>query len=69
MFAARKSNYLSLWTSVLPDLATDHSEQYEKWYSFNSISVDKPLNKFPSLVLQEKKLYNFKKSSCRISKY
>ena len=27
MLAARKSGYLSLWTSVLPDLATDHSEQ------------------------------------------
>ena len=49
MLAARKSGYLSLWTSVLPDLATDHSEQYDKWYSFfNSIAVDQPLNKFPS---------------------
>ena len=49
MLAARKSNYLSLWTSVLPDLATDHSEQYEKWYAFfNSIVVDQPLADFPS---------------------
>lgn len=49
MLAARKSNYLSLWTSVLPDLATDHSEQYEKWYAFfNSIAVDQPMADFPS---------------------
>ena len=49
MLAARKSNYLSLWTSVLPDLATDHSEQYEKWYAFfNGIVVDQPLADFPS---------------------
>ena len=81
MLAARKSSYLSLWTSVLPDLATDHSEQYDKWYSFfNSIAVDQPLNKFPSFSSAREKNFiisrnllaeylNIKSDEFRLTKY
>jgi len=81
MLAARKSSYLSLWTSVLPDLATDHSEQYDKWYSFfNSIAVDQPLNKFPSFSSAREKNFiisrnllaeylNIKSDEYRLTKY
>ena len=81
MLAARKSGYLSLWTSVLPDLATDHSEQYDKWYSFfNSIAVDQPLNKFPSFSSAREKNFiisrnllaeylNIKSDEFRLTKY
>jgi multidrug efflux pump subunit AcrA (membrane-fusion protein) len=81
MLAARKSSYLSLWTSVLPDLATDHSEQYDKWYSFfNSIAVDQPLSKFPSFSSAREKNFiisrnllaeylNIKSDEYRLTKY
>jgi len=81
MLAARKSSYLSLWTSALPDLATDHSEQYDKWYSFfNSIAVDQPLNKFPSFSSAREKNFiisrnllaeylNIKSDEYRLTKY
>ena len=49
MLAARKSAYLSAITKILPDIATDYSDQYDKWNTFfNSINVDQPLNSFPS---------------------
>ena len=81
MLAARKSSYLSLWTSVLPDLATDHSEQYDKWYSFfNSIAVDQPLNQFPAFSSAREKNFiisrnllaeylNIKSDEYRLTKY
>ena len=46
----------------MPDLATDHSEQYDKWYDFfNSIAVDQPLKEFPSFSSAREKLYYIKK--------
>tara|TARA_B110000977_G_scaffold41608_2_gene56062 strand:- start:10184 stop:11338 length:1155 start_codon:yes stop_codon:yes gene_type:complete len=81
MLAARKSNYLSQWTSVLPDLATDHSEQYDKWYDFfNSITVDQPLSEFPKFTTSREKNFiisrkllaeylNIKSDEYRLTKY
>ena len=81
MLAARKSNYLSQWTSVLPDLATDHSEQYDKWYDFfNSIAVDQPLEEFPKFTTSKEKNFiisrkllaeylNIKSDEYRLTKY
>ena len=79
--AARKSNYLSQWTSVLPDLATDHSKQYDKWYNFfNSITVDQPLEEFPKFTTSKEKNFiisrkllaeylNIKSDEYRLTKY
>jgi membrane fusion protein (multidrug efflux system) len=79
--AARKSNYLSQWTSVLPDLATDHSRQYDKWYNFfNSITVDQPLEEFPNFTTSKEKNFiisrkllaeylNIKSDEYRLTKY
>ena len=79
--AARKSNYLSQWTSVLPDLATDHSKQYDKWYNFfNSITVDQPLEEFPNFTTSKEKNFiisrkllaeylNIKSDEYRLTKY
>ena len=81
MLAARKSNYLSQWTSVLPDLAIDHSEQYDKWYDFfNSIAVDQPLEEFPKFTTSKEKNFiisrkllaeylNIKSDEYRLTKY
>jgi len=81
MLAARKSNYLSQWTSVLPDLATDHSEYYDKWYDFfNSIVVDQPLVEFPKFTTSREKNFiisrkllaeylNIKSDEYRLTKY
>ena len=81
MLAARKSNYLSQWTSVLPDLATDHSDQYDKWYDFfNSITVDQPLSEFPKFTTSREKNFiisrkllaeylNIKSDEYRLTKY
>ena len=81
MLAARKSNYLSQWTSVLPDLATDHSKQYDKWYNFfNSIAVDQPLGEFPNFTTSREKNFvisrkllaeylNIKSDEYRLTKY
>ena len=63
------------------DLATDHSEQYDKWYSFfNSIAVDQPLNDFPSFSSAREKNFiisrnllaeylNIKSDEYRLTKY
>ena len=79
--AARKSNYLSQWTSVLPDLATDHSKQYDKWYNFfNSITVDQPFEEFPNFTNSKEKNFiisrkllaeylNIKSDEYRLTKY
>ena len=81
MLAARKSSYLSLWTSVLPDLATDHSDNYDKWYTFfNSITVDQPLEDFPSFSSAREKNFiisrnllaeylNIKSNEYKLTKY
>lgn len=48
LLAARKSGYLSLLSQTLPDIATDFSDQYDKWNDFfNTINVDQPLPSFP----------------------
>ena len=71
MLAARKAIILASGLLVLPDLATDHSEQYDKWYDFfNSIAVDQPLEEFPKFThFKRKKLYYIKKTFGRIFKY
>ena len=81
MLAARKSNYLSQWTSVLPDLATDHSEQYDKWYDFFIfLTVDQPLSEFPKFTTSREKNFiisrkllaeylNIKSDEYRLTKY
>ena len=49
LLAARKSAYLSALTQILPDIATDFSDQFDKWNDFfNSINVNQPLASFPS---------------------
>ena len=49
MLAAKKSAYLSLIAQNLPDIATDFSQEFDKWNNFfNGINVDQPLDDFPS---------------------
>ena len=49
LLAARKSNFLSTISKILPDIAIDYSEQYDKWNTFfNSINVDQSLTSFPN---------------------
>ena len=49
MLAAKKSAYLSLIAQNLPDIATDFSQEFDKWNNFfNGINVDQPLGDFPS---------------------
>jgi len=61
--AARKSAFLSLLSQILPDLATDYSDQYDKWYNFfNSISVDQPLKGFPSFATSREKNFIISKN-------
>ena len=49
MLAAKKSAYLSLIAQNLPDIATDFSQEFDKWTNFfNGINVDQPLDDFPS---------------------
>ena len=49
MLAAKKSAYLSLIAQNLPDIATDFSQEFDKWNNFfNGINVDQPLDNFPS---------------------
>jgi membrane fusion protein, multidrug efflux system len=61
--AARKSAFLSLLSQILPDLATDYSDQYDKWYNFfNSISVDQSLKGFPSFATNREKNFIISKN-------
>ena len=49
MLAAKKSAYLSLIAQNLPDIATDFSQEFDKWNNFfNGTNVDQPLDDFPS---------------------
>jgi multidrug efflux pump subunit AcrA (membrane-fusion protein) len=49
LLAARKSGYLSALTQILPDIATDFPDEFEKWNNFfNSINVNQSLSSFPS---------------------
>lgn len=46
---SRKSNFLSLLASILPDLKTDFTTSFEPWQAyFNSIDLEKPLPEIPS---------------------
>jgi multidrug efflux pump subunit AcrA (membrane-fusion protein) len=81
LLAARKSAYLSLLSQLLPDLATDYPDQYEKWNKFfNSINVDQPITPLPSFVTTREKNFaisrnilseylNIKSDEFRLSKY
>ena len=56
LLAARKSAYLSLLSQLLPDLATDYPDQYDKWNTFfNSINVDQPISPLPSFLTTREK--------------
>lgn len=45
---ARKSAYLTLLTSILPDLKLDYNENFESWLKFfNALEVDKPMPPLP----------------------
>jgi hypothetical protein len=45
---ARKSGYLTLLTSILPDLKLDYNENFDAWLKFfSSFEVDKPLPPLP----------------------
>ena len=49
LLAARKSGYLSALTQILPDIATDFPDQFDKWNDFfNSINVDQFIPSLPS---------------------
>ena len=62
-------------------MATDHSEQYDKWYDFfNSITVDQPLSEFPKFTTSREKNFiisrkllaeylNIKSDEYRLTKY
>ena len=68
MLAARKSNYLSSWVKCLPDLATDHSNEYDKWNTFfKNINVDQPLPNIPDFNTTKEK--NFIISRSLLSEY
>ncbi len=45
---ARKSNYLTMLTNILPDLKLDHSENFDAWLKFyNALDVEKNLPPLP----------------------
>lgn len=81
LLAARKSAYLSLLSQLLPDLATDYPDQYDKWNTFfNSINVDQPISPLPSFLTTREKNFaisrnilaeylNIKSDEFRLSKY
>ena len=46
---SRKSNFLSLLASILPDLKTDFEASFDQWQTyFNSIDLEKPLPEIPA---------------------
>ncbi len=46
---ARKSNFLSLITSILPDLKIDYPDNYQNWSDFfDNIMVNRPLPNMPN---------------------
>jgi multidrug efflux pump subunit AcrA (membrane-fusion protein) len=81
LLAARKSGYLSLLSQTLPDIATDFSDQYDKWNNFfNTINVDQTLPSFPQFSTTREKNFaisrnllleflNIKSDEFRLSKY
>ena len=49
LLAARKSGYLNALTQIIPDIATDFPDQFDKWNDFfNSINVDQLIPSLPS---------------------
>lgn len=78
---ARKSNYLNIISSCLPDLLVDFPEQYKKWMNFfNSIQIEKELPIFPVFNNSKEKnfiisrnilaeFYNIKSDEARLSKF
>lgn len=55
---SRKSNFLSLLASILPDLKIDFPESFEQWQNyFNAIDLDKPLPAIPSEAVTKVKTY------------
>ena len=48
---SRKSNYLNLFATALPDIKIDFSESYNTWLSYyNSFDIDKPLPELPEKI-------------------
>ncbi len=55
---SRKSNFLSLLASILPDLKTDFTVSFDQWQTyFNDIDLDKPLPEIPSETGSKVKTY------------
>jgi membrane fusion protein, multidrug efflux system len=78
---ARKSNYLTLLTNILPDLKLDFPASFNQWQAFyNAIEVDNPLPQIPTTKdFKEKNFissrniiteyYNIKSDEERLKKY
>ncbi len=65
---ARKSNYLTLISSILPDLKLDFPSSFNQWQDFyNAIEVDKPLPQIPTT--KDFKEKNFISSKGIITEY
>jgi membrane fusion protein (multidrug efflux system) len=65
---ARKSNYLTLISSILPDLKLDFPSGFNQWQDFyNAIEVDKPLPQIPTT--KDFKEKNFISSKGIITEY
>ena len=68
LLIARKSNFLKLLSSSLPDIKIDYSEEFNKWERFfNSIKVNAALPKFPNFKTTKEK--NFIVSRSILSEY
>lgn len=78
---ARKSGFLSLLTSILPDIKIDFPDNFSAWNNFyNEIRVNEPIPFFPEFKSAKEKnfivarkilteYYNIKSDEERISKY
>ena len=68
LLIARKSNFLKLLSSSLPDIKIDYSDEFNKWERFfNSIKVNAALPKFPNFNTTKEK--NFIVSRSILSEY
>lgn len=65
---SRKSQYLNLIVSTLPDVKIDYSDRYDAWLEyFEKIEIDKPLPDLPEL--SELKLKTFMATKNVLSEY
>ncbi len=81
MLKARKSSYLTLLATTLPDIKIDYPEHYEVWkLFFDKLDMDQPFPPMPPLVDSKLKTllasrnilgeyYNIKADEVKLSKY